>query len=89
MTTAPARSTAFLAPEANRETTFKARPPHTAEPSSRPMHGLLALSEHPAGDMAVTTFSTGALADLGGDLGMFWSLSAVCWQSSWSSFKVR
>ena len=57
-TTAPACSTAFLAPEANRETTLNARPPPTAEPYSRPMNGLLALSEHPAGVMAVTTLST-------------------------------
>jgi two-component system, sensor histidine kinase PdtaS len=58
MATARACSTAFLAPEANREAIFKARPPPTAEPNSRPMHGLLALSEHPAGVMAVTTLST-------------------------------
>ena len=54
MATAPARSTAFLAPE----TTLAARPPPTAEPSSRPMNALLALSEHPAGVMALTTLST-------------------------------
>jgi two-component sensor histidine kinase len=53
-----AYSTAFLAPEANRETTLKARPPPTAETCRRPMNGLLALSEHPAGVMAVTTLST-------------------------------
>jgi two-component system, sensor histidine kinase PdtaS len=58
MATARACSTAFLAPEANCESIFKARPPPTAEPSRRPMHGLLALSEHPAGVMAVTTLST-------------------------------
>jgi two-component sensor histidine kinase len=58
MATARACSTAFLAPEANRETIFKARPAPTAELSSRPMHGLLALSGHPAGVMAVTTLST-------------------------------
>ena len=58
MATAPARSTAFLAPEANRETNLEARASPTAEPRLRPMHGLLALSEHPAGLMAVTTLST-------------------------------
>ena len=58
MATARACSTAFLAPEANRETIFKARPPPAAEPSSRPMNGLLALSEHPGGVMAVTTLGT-------------------------------
>jgi two-component system, sensor histidine kinase PdtaS len=58
MATARARSTAFLTPEANRETTLKARSPPTAEPSRRPMNGLLALSEHPAGVVAVSTLST-------------------------------
>jgi two-component sensor histidine kinase len=58
MATAPARSTAFLAPGPDREMTLNARPPPTAEPSRRSMHGLLALSEHPAGLMAVTTLST-------------------------------
>jgi len=58
MATARARSTAFLTPEANRETTLKARAPPTPKPSIRPMNGLLALSEHPAGVMAVTTLST-------------------------------
>lgn len=58
MATAPACSTAFRAPEADRETTLKARPPPTADPSRRPMNGLLALSEHPAGVMAVTTLGT-------------------------------
>jgi two-component system, sensor histidine kinase PdtaS len=58
MATVSARSTAFLAPEADREMTLKARPPPTAEPSGRTMNGLLALSEHPAGLMAVTTLST-------------------------------
>jgi len=58
MATAPARSTAFLAPEADREATLNAHPPPTARPSSRPMNSLLALSEHPAGVMAVTTLST-------------------------------
>ena len=58
MATVSARSTAFLAPEADRETTLKARAPPTAEPRPRPMHGLLALSEHPAGLIAVTTLST-------------------------------
>ena len=43
---------------ANRETPIAARPPPTAAPSSRPMHGLLALSEHPAGVMALATLST-------------------------------
>jgi two-component sensor histidine kinase len=58
MATARARSTAFLAPEANRETNLKARSPPTAEPSARPMNGLLALSEYPAGVVAVSTLST-------------------------------
>jgi two-component sensor histidine kinase len=58
MGTAPACSTAFLAPEADRETPVAARPPPTAEPSVRPIKGLLALSEHPAGVMALTTLST-------------------------------
>ena len=58
MATATARSTAFLAPEANRKTNLEARASPTAEPSRRPMHGLLVLSEHPAGLMAVTTLST-------------------------------
>jgi two-component sensor histidine kinase len=58
MATVSARSTAFLAPEADRETTLKARAPPTAAPRPRPMHGLLALSEHPAGLIAVTTLST-------------------------------
>ena len=58
MATAPARLTAFLTPRPDREMTLNARPPPTAEPSRRPMHGLLVLSEHPAGLMAVTTLST-------------------------------
>jgi two-component system, sensor histidine kinase PdtaS len=58
MVIAPAFSTAFPAPEADRETTINARPPPTAKLSIRPMNGLLALSEHPAGVMAVTTLST-------------------------------
>jgi two-component system, sensor histidine kinase PdtaS len=58
MDTVSARSTVFLAPEADRETTLKARAPPTAEPRPRPMNGLLALSEHPAGLIAVTTLST-------------------------------
>jgi len=58
MATARAPSTAFLAPEADRETTIRAHPVPTAEPSIRPTDGLLGLSEHPAGIMAVTTLST-------------------------------
>jgi two-component system, sensor histidine kinase PdtaS len=58
MVIAPAFSTALLAPEADRETTISAHPPPTAKPSIRPMNGLLALSERPAGVMAVTTLST-------------------------------
>ncbi len=58
MVIAPAFSTAFLAPKADRETTINARPPPTTRPSIRPMNGLLALSEHPGGVMAVTTLGT-------------------------------
>jgi two-component sensor histidine kinase len=58
MATDVACSTAFLALEADRETTINAHPPPTAEPSIRPMNGLLALSEHPAVVTAVTTLST-------------------------------
>ena len=58
MVIAPAFSTAFLPPEADRETTINARPPPTPKPSIRPMTGLLALSEHPGGVMAVTTLGT-------------------------------
>ena len=58
MVIAPAFSTAFLAPKAYRETTINARPPPTTRPSIRPMNGLLALSEHPGGVMAVTTLGT-------------------------------
>jgi two-component sensor histidine kinase len=58
MVVAPAFSTAFRAPEADRETTINARPPPTAKPNIRPMNGLLALSEHPAGVMALTTLNT-------------------------------
>jgi two-component sensor histidine kinase len=58
MATAPARSTAFLVPGANREMTIDAHPPPTAKPRIRPTNGLLALSEHPAGIIAVTTLST-------------------------------
>lgn len=58
MVTALACPTALLAPEADRETPIAARPPPTAEPSVRPINGLLALSEHPAGVMALTTLNT-------------------------------
>ena len=40
-------------------------PPIRPRPGIRPMNGLLALSEHPAGIMAVTDAQHGALADLG------------------------
>ena len=52
MVIAPAFSTAFPAPEADRETTNNARPPPTPKPNIRPMNGLLALSEHPGGVVA-------------------------------------
>jgi two-component sensor histidine kinase len=57
MTTASAGSSAVLASADHRETAFyrKALPPATK--SSRPMNGLLALSERPAGVMVVTTLS--------------------------------
>ena len=58
MVIAPAFSTAFPAPEADRETTNNARPPPTPKPNIRPMNGLLALSEHPGGVVAVTTLGT-------------------------------
>jgi two-component sensor histidine kinase len=58
MVVAPAFSTAFPAPEADHETTINAHPPPIAKPSIRPMNGLLALSEHPAGVMALTTLGT-------------------------------
>ena len=76
MATDVACSTAFLALEADRETTINAHPPPTAEPSIRPMNGLLALSEHPAVVTAVTTLSTVLSRISGSTSVMFWSLSA-------------
>lgn len=55
MATAPARATAVRAFVDNCETALQAHTTRSVEPSFRPVNGLLALSERPAGVMAVTT----------------------------------
>jgi hypothetical protein len=55
MPTVAARSTAVLASEGARETALLARPPPPAGKRYRPMNGLLALCERPAGVIAVAT----------------------------------
>jgi two-component sensor histidine kinase len=52
-----ASSTAALASEGYRETALLARPPPPAGKRYRPMNDLLALSERPAGVIALTTLS--------------------------------
>jgi two-component sensor histidine kinase len=57
MATAPARSSVALAFAGDRATTFHSQTAPPVEKSFRPIDGLLALSERPAGVMAVTTVS--------------------------------
>jgi len=57
MLAAPVRSTAGLASADDCETAFRAQTAYVVEKDFRPMNGLLALGERPAGVMAVTTVS--------------------------------
>jgi two-component sensor histidine kinase len=57
MLTAPAQSTAVPASADDRETACRGQTAHLVEKGFRPMNGLLALGERPAGVMAVTTVS--------------------------------
>lgn len=57
MPAAPVRSTAVLASPDDRETVFRTQTARLAEKELRPMNGLLALGECPAGVMAVATIS--------------------------------
>ena len=57
MPAAPVCASAVLGFAADRETTFHGQTPLPIEKSFRPVNGLLALSERPAGVMALTTVS--------------------------------
>jgi hypothetical protein len=57
MLTAPALSTAVPASADHRETACRGQTAHLVEKGFRPMNGLLALGERPAGVVAVTGIS--------------------------------
>ena len=57
MLTAPALSTAVPASADDRETACRGQTAHLVEKGFRPMNGLLALGERPAGVVAVTAIS--------------------------------
>jgi hypothetical protein len=57
MLTAPALSTAVFASADDRETACRGQTAHLVEKGFRPMNGLLALGERPAGVVAVTAIS--------------------------------